>query len=94
MINDSENSIFPSYLGKTRDQVHGNLLEWKGVLRGGDVIQGDSGLMRKVFVLLARCTPCDIIGDPGFHSFPDQTILGLSKGLIPSRMSCGGVVVD
>src|SRR5258708_22241175 len=50
--------------------------------------------MRKVFVLLARCTSGDVIGDPGFHSFPDQMVLGLPEGLIPSRVSCGGVVVD
>src|SRR5258707_7501363 len=50
--------------------------------------------MRKVFVLLARCTSGNVISDPGLHSFPDQMVLGLSESLVPSRMSCGGVIMD
>ena len=50
--------------------------------------------MCQVFVLLARCTTGDIVGDPGLHSFPDQSVLGLSDGLVPSRVSCSRVIVD
>src|SRR5260370_28773871 len=94
MINDSENGIFPSYLWQTGDQIHGDLLERERVFWGSDSVKGDSRSMCQVFVLLARCTTGDIVGDPGLHSLPDQLVLGLSDGLIPSRVSCSGVIVD
>src|SRR5258707_9128423 len=94
VVDDSENGVFSSYLWQTGDQIHCNLLEWKGVFWGCDTVKGDSRPMRKVFVLLTRCTSGDVAGDPGLHSFPDQVILGLSEGFVPSRVSCCGVVVD
>ena len=38
VVNDSENGVFSSYLWQTGDQIHCNLLEWKGVFWGGDVV--------------------------------------------------------
>src|SRR5258707_5064391 len=93
VVDDSENGVFSSYLWQTSDQIHGDLLEWKGVLWGSDAIEGDSRSVRKVFVLLTRHASGDIISDPGLHPFPDQMVLGLLKGLVPSRVSCRGVVM-
>src|SRR5258707_11971635 len=94
MVDDGEDSIFSPYVRQTSDQIHSNLLERKGVFWGGDTVQGDSRPMCKVFVLLTCCAPGDIVSDPGLHPFPDQVILGLSEGLIPSRMSCHGMIVN
>ncbi len=94
MVNNSEDGVFSSYLWQTGDQIHSNLLEWKGVFWGGDAIEGDSRPVHKVLVLLTRRTSGDVIGNPGFHPFPDQVVLGLSESLVPSRVSCCGVIVD
>ncbi len=94
MINDSEDGIFTPYVWQASDQVHCDLLEREGVFWGGDVVQGDSRSVCKVLVLLTCCAPCDVVGDPGLHPFPDQVFLGLSKGLIPSRVPCGGMVMN
>ncbi len=50
--------------------------------------------MCKIFVLLAYRTTGDVVSDPGLHSFPDQSVLGLAEGLVSSRVSCSGVVVN
>src|SRR5258707_12385375 len=92
MIDYSENGVFTAYVWQTSDQVHCDLVEWEGVFWGGDMVQGDSRSVRKVLVLLTCCTSCDIVGDPGFHPFPDQVILGLSTGFISSGVSCGRMV--
>src|SRR5258708_3570889 len=94
VVDNSENGVFSSYLGQASDQIHGDLLEWKGVFWGSDTIEGDSRSVRKVFVLLTRRAPGDVVGNPGFHPFPDQVVLGLSESLVPSRVSCRGVVMD
>src|SRR5258708_20580754 len=94
MVDNSEDSIFSPYFGQNSNQIHGNLLEWKGVFWGGDTVQGNSRPMCKVLVLLTGCAPGDIVGDPGLHPLPDQMVLGLSEGLISSRVSCGGVIVN
>ena len=94
MVDYSENGVFTPYVWQTSDQVHCDLLEWEGVFWGGDMVQGDSRSVRKVLVLLTCCTSCDIVGDPGFHPFPDQSVLGLSESFISSRVSCSGVVVN
>src|SRR5260370_33432038 len=86
MVNNSEDGVFSSYLWQTCDQVHSDLLEREGVFWGSDTIEGDSRSMRQVFVLLTRCAPGDIVGNPGLHPFPNQVVLGLSESLIPSRM--------
>src|SRR5216684_1010042 len=94
VVDNSENGVFSSYLWQAGDQIHSDLLEWKGVFRGGDMVEGDSRSMRKVFVLLTRRTSGDIVGNPGLHPFSDQVVLGLSESLVPSRVSCCRVVVD
>src|SRR5713226_1752343 len=55
MVNNGENGVFSSYLWQPSNQVHGNLLEWKGVFWGSDTVEGDSRPVREVFVLLACC---------------------------------------
>src|SRR5216684_3952331 len=94
MIDYSENGVFTPYVWQASDQVHCNLLEWEGVFWGSDTVQGDSRSVCKVLVLLTCCAFCDVVGDPGFHPFPDQVILGLSKGFVSSRVSCGGMVMN
>ena len=49
--------------------------------------------MCKVFVLLTYRTSSDIVGNPALHALPDQVILGLLKGFVPSGVSCCWVVI-
>src|SRR5258708_36314715 len=93
MIDDGEDSIFSSYVWKSCDEIHSDLLKGEGVFWGGDTIERDSRPVSKVLVLLPCCTSSNVIGDPGLHPFPSEVVLGLSEGLIPSRVSCCGVVV-
>ena len=94
MIDYSENGVFAPYVWQASDQVHCDLLKWEGIFWGRDMVQRDSRSVRKVLVLLACCASCDVVGNPGFHSLPDQVILGLSEGLVSSRVSCSRVVVN
>jgi len=70
MIDDSEDGVFSLYVWEPCDKVHGNLLEGEGVFWGSDMIEGDSGSMSKILVLLAYCTSSNVISNPGFHPFP------------------------
>src|SRR5258708_7288365 len=70
MINDNEDGIFSPYMWESRNEIHCNLLEGKGVFQGSDMVERDSRLMSKVLILLAYCTSSNIIGDPGLHPFP------------------------
>ena len=94
MVDNRENGVLSSYLGQTSDQIHCDLLKWKGVFWGSDTVKGDSRSVHQVLILLTRRASGDVVGNPGFHPFPDQMVLGLSESLIPSRVSCRGVIVD
>ncbi len=93
MVNDGEDGILSSYIWKSCDEIHGNLLKGEGVFWGSDAIERNSRPMSKILVLLACCTSSNIIGDPGLHSSPFEMVLGLSEGLISSRVPCHGVVM-
>src|SRR5260370_851143 len=67
VIDYGENSILSSYLWETGDQIHGDLLKWKGVFWGSDAVKGNSRLVCEVFVLLTRRASGDIVSDPGLH---------------------------
>ena len=70
MVNNGEDGILSLYIWKSCDEIHGDLLEGKGIFWGSDTIEGDSRLMSKVLILLAYCTSSNIISDPGLHPFP------------------------
>jgi len=70
VINDGEDGIFSSYVWKSYDKIHSDLLEGEGIFWGSDMIEGDSRPMSKILVLLAYCTSSNIIGNPGLHPFP------------------------
>ena len=93
MIDDGEDGILSSYVWKSCDEIHSDLLKGEGVFWGSDTIERDSRLVSKVLVLLACCTSSNVIGDPCLHSCPPEVVLGLSESLIPPRVSCCGVVM-
>src|SRR5258708_13078765 len=85
MINNGEDGVFPSYIWKPCDKVHGNLLKGKSVFWGSDMIERDSRSMSKILVLLTYRISSDVIGNPGFHPFPFYAFLCFPVRLIPSR---------
>src|SRR5713226_3268652 len=70
MVNNGKDGIFSLYAWESCDKIHGDLLKGEGVFRACDMVEGNSRPMSKILVLLAYCTSCNVVGDPGFHPFP------------------------
>ena len=68
-------------------------MEWKGVFLGGDAIERDSGFVGEDFILLTGGASFHIVRNPFVHSYPLQLLLGFSDCLIPTWVSCCGVVM-
>ena len=70
MIDNGEDGILSSYIWKSCDEIHSDLLEGEGIFWGSDTIERDSRPMSKVLILLAYRTSSNVISDPGLHPFP------------------------
>ncbi len=70
MVDNGEDRVLLSYVWESCDKVHSDLLKGEGVVWTCDTIEGNSGPVGEILVLLAGCASCNIISDPGFHPFP------------------------
>jgi hypothetical protein len=69
-------------------------LEWVGIFRGADLVEGGLGTVDKDFILLTSRTSLHVLGNPMVHSWPGKMSLSLSDRFVLPGMACGGVVVD
>ena len=70
LVDNSENSIFVSLLGKSCDEIHGNVLEGFGSRDCRDSEKLDFGLVYKDFILLTDGTSFNVVCDPLGHMGP------------------------
>src|SRR5712672_1491851 len=87
VINDCQDGVVSIGLRKADDEVHSDLLEWKGSWIGGDFIHRRASAMGDNLVLLTRSTSLDVLCDPCSHVWPPIIPLGLSDGLVASGVS-------
>src|SRR6267142_6696860 len=94
MIYDGKDGVFSISEGKSRDQIHGYLLEGSGIWRDRNSIEWGFLSMSDNFVLLTGSTTFDVIGDPIIHRWPLIDLLCFSDCFIPARMSGCHVIVS
>jgi|SRR6266403_812217 len=94
MIYNGEDCIISFLLWESCDEVHCNLLKWKGSFFGGDLIQGRLLLISKDFVLLTVGTSLDIIRYPLAHTYPFVYFGSFPNGFISFWMSSCWMIVD
>src|SRR5712672_1955181 len=87
VVNDRQNGIVSVGLGETDDEVHSNLLKWKGSWVSGDLVHRGASAMGDDFVLLARGASLDVLRDPRSHVWPPIVPLSLSDGFVASGVS-------
>src|SRR5712671_229426 len=84
MVDDCQDGIVSVGLREADDEVHGNLLKWKGSRVGGDLVHRGTSAVGDDFILLARSASLDVLRDPRSHVWPPIIPLSLSDGLVAS----------
>jgi hypothetical protein len=74
MVDYGQDAVVASTLGEARDQIHGYLREWQGIGRNCYFVQGGSGFVRKVFVLLAGRAPLYVLLNPLSRPWPIEAL--------------------
>jgi hypothetical protein len=93
LVYDSQDRIKTLAWQEAGDQIHSYLLEWAGIGDCGDLVQGDLGLMREDFALLANRASLHVIGNPFLHPRPPQALSYLSEGFVLAQVPGGCVVM-
>ena len=87
MVDNGEDGVVAFTFGERRNQVHCHHLEGKGLRGYWDFVEGDVCLVCQRFILLAYCTPFDVIRDPLVHPWPPVRLRHLADGPISARVS-------
>jgi hypothetical protein len=74
MVDYSQDAVIAPTLWKARDQVHGYLCKWWGIGGNCYFIQGGSGFVCEVFVLLAGRASLHILFNPLLHTWPVEAL--------------------
>ncbi len=93
MIDDGENAVISSALQQSCDQVHGDLGKGGHIVGYHDLVEWDTGLVGKVLVLLAHCTPFHILLNPCSSSRPTEPFKNLPYYFITAWVSGQSIVV-
>src|SRR6266850_794151 len=94
MIYDSKDGVFSISEGKSRDQVHGYLLEGSSVRRDRNSVEWSFLLVSDDFVLLTSSTSFDVVSDPIVHCWPLIDLLCFSDCFILAWMSGCHVIMS
>ncbi len=94
MVYDGEDCIVAFLLREAHDEIHCNLLEWGGSFFCIYLVEGCLLLMGEDLILLAVCTPFDVVHYPLMHTCPFAYFSGFSDGFILSWVSYSRVVVN
>src|SRR6266850_3142778 len=94
MIHDSEDGVFSIPEEKSRDQIHGYLLEGSGIWRDCNSVKWGFLSMSNDFVLLTGCAAFDVISDPIIHRWPLIDLFCFPDHFISARMSGCHVIVS
>ena len=70
------------------------MLERECIFRCGNAVDGSPLSVREDFVLLASCASRDVVGYPGSHQGPPESLCHLTDGFISARVSGGWEVVE
>src|SRR6266850_1713776 len=87
MIYNGENGVFSISEGKSRDQVHGYLLEGLGIRRDCNSVEWGFLSVSDNFILLTDGTSFDVISDPIIHCWPLVELLCFPDCFILAWMS-------
>ena len=82
MVDYGQDAVIAPTLWKACDQVHGYLCEWWGIGGNRYLVQGGSGFVREVFVLLAGHTSFHILFNPLSRAWPTEVLQYLPDGLV------------
>src|SRR6267142_606962 len=94
MIYDGKDGVFSVSKGKSRDQVHGYLLEGSSVRRDRNPIEWSLLAMSNDFILLTDSTSFDVVSNPIIHRWPLIDLFCFSDCFILARMSSCHVIVS
>src|SRR6266850_4473269 len=94
MIYNGQDDVFSISEGKSRDQVHGYLLEGSGVRRDRNSIEWGFLLVSDNFVLLTDSASFDVISDPIIHGWPLVKLFCFPDCFVSARMSGCHVIVS